>query len=203
MADIRYRVYPTLLNEFAKFLSSPSLENRNALINRINRVSDFDEVTLAKFKKGVNFEDAVIKDKPSDFEQEIIDKVRSMLPKSYTSQLAVKFNYAEVQFYGYADVVGEGRVIDLKTTSNYKPNKFKTNFQNLYLFALKEKGFTQMEYIIYDFQTIHHEVYPIQNYDFSLQLHYMEMFTEFLDENRKYITDKKIFVEPQIGGLFG
>jgi hypothetical protein len=203
MADIRYRVYPTLLNEFAKYLSSPSLENRNALINRINRVSDFDDETLAKFRKGVNFEDAVIKDKPSNFEKEIIDEVRSILPKNYTSQLAVKFNHAGVQFYGYADVVGEGRVIDLKTTSNYKPNKFKTNFQNLYLFALKEKGFTQMEYIIYDFQTIHHEVYPIHNYDFSLQLHYMEMFTEFLDENRRFITDKKIFVEPQIGGLFG
>ncbi|MBK6977437.1 MAG: hypothetical protein IPH28_10360 [Cytophagaceae bacterium] len=203
MADIRYRVYPTLLNEFAKFLSNPSLENRSALLNRINRVSDFDEQTLMKFRKGTSFEDAVLKDKKSDFDPEIIFRVKEMLPKNFVSQLAVKFNHADVQFYGFADVAGEGRVIDIKTTSSYKENKYKTNFQNLYLYALKDKGFSQMEYIIYDFETIKHEVYSLENYDFSLQLHYMEMFTEFLDENRRFITDKKIFVEPQVGGLFG
>ncbi|MFN8430102.1 MAG: hypothetical protein U0V04_09000 [Spirosomataceae bacterium] len=202
MADIRFRVYPILLNEFAKYLSNPSLENRNSLVNRINRVSDFDEETLAKFRKGTSFEDAVLKNKKSDFDPKIIEKVKEMLPKSYVSQLVLKFNYGEVQFYGFADVVGEGRVIDLKTTSSYKENKYKTNFQNLYLYALKEKGFNQMEYIIYDFEGIRHEIYPLETYDFGLQLHYMEMFTEFLDENRRFITDKKIFVEPQSGGLF-
>lgn len=203
MADIRYRVYPTLLNTFAKYLSNPSLENRNSLLNRINRISDFDEETLTKFRKGTSFEDAVLKNKKSDFDTVIIEKVKEMLPKSYVSQLAVKFNYGEVQFYGFADVAGEGRVIDIKTTSSYKENKYKTNFQNLYLYALKDQGFTQMEYIIYDFENIIHEIYPLETYDFSLQLHYMEMFKEFLEENRRFITDKKIFVEPQVGGLFG
>jgi hypothetical protein len=33
-------------------------------------------------------------------------------------------------------------------------------------------------------------------------LHHMELFTEFLEENRPFITDKKIFVEEVSGGLF-
>jgi CRISPR/Cas system-associated exonuclease Cas4 (RecB family) len=117
--------------------------------------------------------------------------------------MPIKFIHQNIQFYGFADVVGEGKVIDIKTTSSYKPNKFQYNFQNLYMYALKDKGCTEMEYIIYDFKEIHIETYSIATYDFSLMLHHMELFTEFLEENRPFITDKKIFVEEVSGGLFG
>jgi hypothetical protein len=200
MNIVKYRVYPTLLNEFGKYLSSPVSENRQRLINRINRVADFDDVTLAKFKKGIGFEDAVLKNKPHKFEIQIIESVKSMLPSSFVAQKQVKFIHNNIQFYGFADVVGEGRVIDIKTTSSYNYPRFAFNFQNLYLYGLKDLGCTQMDYIIYDFDTIHKETYHISTFDFGLMLHQMELFTEFLEENRKYITDKKIFVTKDDSG---
>jgi CRISPR/Cas system-associated exonuclease Cas4 (RecB family) len=203
MSNIKYRVYPTLLNEFGKYLSSPTLEMRTQLLNRINRVRDFDDDTLRRMKKGVNFEDAVLKNKPHDFDNEVVEKVKTILPGVRVTQMPIKFTHQNIQFYGFADVVGEGRVIDIKTTSSYKLNKFQHNFQNLYMYALRNQGCTSMEYIIYDFKEIHIETYPLATYDFSAMLHHLELFTEFLEDNRKYITDKKIFVEEVSGGLFG
>ncbi|MCP9763061.1 hypothetical protein [Lacihabitans soyangensis] len=203
MSDIKYRLYPTLLNEFGKYISSPTLEMRTSLLNRINRVRDFDDATLKRMKKGSNFEDAVLKNRPHVFENQIVEKVRNMLPASRVEQMPIKFTHQNIQFYGFADVVGEGKVIDIKTTSSYKPHKFQYNFQNLYMYALKDKGCSSMEYIIYDFKEIHIETYPLATYDFSAMLHHMELFTEFLEENRQFITDKKIFVEEVSGGLFG
>lgn len=203
MSDIKYRVYPTLLNEFGKYLSSPTLEMRTQLLNRINRIRDFDDDTLKRMKKGSSFEDAVLKNKAHTFENEIVEKVKAMLPAVKIAQMPIKFTHQNIQFYGFADVVGEGRVIDIKTTSSYKPNKFQYNFQNLYMYALRNQGCTSMEYIIYDFKEIHIETYPLATYDFSAMLHHMELFTEFLEDNRKFIKDKKIFVEEVSGGLFG
>ena len=202
MSDIKYRLYPTLLNEFGKYLSSPTLEMRTQLLNRINRVRDFDDDTLRRMIKGSNFEDAVLKNKPHGFVIEIVEKVRQLLPVVRVAQMPVKFVHQNIQFYGFADVVGEGKVIDIKTTSSYKANKFRNNFQNLYMYALKDKGCTSMEYIIYDFKKIHIETYLLETYDFNPMLHHMELFAEFLEENRSYISDKKIFVEKIVGGLF-
>jgi CRISPR/Cas system-associated exonuclease Cas4 (RecB family) len=203
MSDIKYRLYPTLLNEFGKYLGCPTLEMRTQLLNRINRVRDFDDATLKRMKKGSNFEDAVLKKKPHVFENKIVEEIRNMLPTSRIEQMLIKFTHQNIQFYGFADVVGEGKVIDIKTTSSYKPNKFQHNFQNLYMYALKNKGCSSMEYIIYDFKEIHIETYSLATYEFGAMLHHMELFTEFLEENRPFITDKKIFVEEVSGGLFG
>jgi CRISPR/Cas system-associated exonuclease Cas4 (RecB family) len=137
------------------------------------------------------------------FEKKIVEEIRNMLPTSRIEQMPIKFTHQNIQFYGYADVVGEGKVIDIKTTSSYKPNKFQHNFQNLYMYALKDRGCNSMEYIIYDFKEIHIETYSLATYDFGAMLHHMELFTEFLEENRPFITDKKIFVEEVSGGLFG
>ena len=203
MSDIKYRLYPTLLNEFGKYLGSPTLEMRTQLLNRINRVRDFDDATLKRMKKGSNFEDAVLKKKPHVFENKIVEEIRNMLPTSRIEQMLIKFTHQNIQFYGFADVVGEAKVIDIKTTFSYKPNKFQHNFQNLYMYALKNKGCSSMEYIIYDFKEIHIEAYSLATYEFAAMFHHMELFTEFLEENRPFITDKKIFVEEVSGGLFG
>jgi CRISPR/Cas system-associated exonuclease Cas4 (RecB family) len=203
MSNIKFRLYPTLLNEFGKYLRSPTLEMRSQLLNRINRIRDFDDATLKRMKKGSNFEDAVLKNRPHAFENQIVEKVRDMLPTSRVEQMPIKFTHQNIQFYGFADVVGEGKVIDIKTTSSYKPNKFQHNFQNLYMYALKDRGCIEMEYIIYDFKDIYIETYQLANYDFSSMLHHMELFAEFLEDNRQFITDKKIFVEEVSGGLFG
>lgn len=202
MPDVKYRVYPTLLNEFQKFLQSPTEESKQRLLNRINRVQDFDIETLQKFKKGTSFEEAVVHPKVHNFDSKIINEAKMMLPTSKVLQMSVKFIHQNILFYGFADVVGEGRVIDIKTTSSYLPPKFLTNFQTLYLYGLKEQGCKQMEYLIYDFQNLHVETYSLETFDFSPMLKKMELFSDFLEENKFLIKDKKIFVEESRGGLF-
>jgi hypothetical protein len=202
MMETKYRVYPTLLNAFGKYLASPSEMAKLELLNRINRVPDFDTDTLSKLKKGISFEHAVLKNTMHRFDPAHIEAVRELLPKRNVTQKKVSFNHHSIHFYGIADVVGEGRVIDLKTTSRYKSGKFSYNFQTLYLFALKNAGCHTMEYIVYDFENIYIEKYTLENIDFGLMLHQMEWFAEFLDQNRPLIKDKKIFIEASEYDLF-
>jgi hypothetical protein len=203
MEFLSFQFYPTLLNEFSKYLKSPDDIHYRKLLNRINRVADFDQETLIRFKKGMSFEDAVLKNKAHSYDPEIISSVRAMMPQRRVTQKLIQFTHQNIRFYGYADVVGERRVIDLKTTASYQPGKFAFNFQNLYLYGLRNEGCVQMDYIIYDFNQIHVETYHACDYDFGLMLHQMELFTEFLNKNRKYIRDKKIFIDkPFGGGLF-
>lgn len=203
MEILSFQFYPTLLNEFSKYLKNPDEVQYRQLLNRINRVADFDAETLKRFQKGISFEDAVLKNKSHAYDPEIIASVRAMIPQRRVTQKLIQFTHRNIRFYGYADVVGERRVIDLKTTSNYQPGKFAFNFQNLYLYGLRNEGCVQMDYIIYDFEKVHVETYLACEYDFGLMLHQMELFTEFLNDNRKNIRDKKIFIEqPFGGGLF-
>jgi hypothetical protein len=202
MPEIKYKVYPTLLNSYQKYLNDPSNEAKLQLINRINRVNDYDLETLNRFKKGTSFEDAVLKNYRHEFDQSKVLELRRMLPERYISQKLIKFTYKNILFYGYADVVGDQKIIDIKTTSKYKANKYANNFQNLYLYGLKDMGFTEMEYLIFDFEKIHSEKYSLSSFDFNPMLNKMEDFGAFLELNRNQIGDKKIFVTPQIGGLF-
>jgi hypothetical protein len=202
MPEIKYKVYPTLLNEYQNYLFEPNEEGKQRLINRINRVQDYDLETLNKFKKGSCFEDAVLKDNRHDFDHSKVLEAREMLPERYISQKLIKFSHQNILFYGYADVVSDRKIIDIKTTSRYKEGRYFDNFQNLYLYGLKDIGFEIMEYLIFDFEKIHIESYSLESYNFEPMLMKMEGFAVFLEENRSQIRDKKIFVEEQLGGLF-
>jgi hypothetical protein len=72
----------------------------------------------------------------------------------------------------------------------------------LYLYALKDKGCLQMDYLIYDFQKIYLETYYLSTFNFNPMLHQMTLFANFLEENRTLIKDRKIFVENDTNGLF-
>ena len=153
--------------------------------------------------KGVSFEDAVCKNIKTDFSPEIIKKAQEYLPRKSKRQVKVSFRRDNIHFYGYADVVGDGRVIDIKTTGRYgKNNTHSENFQNLYLYALKDAGFKQMEYLIYDFEQLHTEIYPIEQLDFEAYFEKMEGFSTFLLKNLPFITDKKIVRLDNILPLF-
>lgn len=197
---IKYRVYPSLLNEYARFVKGNI--DRKELLNRINRVQDFDQETMRRMRRGTRFEKAVLKRIPGEFDPEILQQVRNLLPKSYAAQYALSFTYEDVQFYGYADLVGNKSVVDIKTTQRFKPEKYSNSFQNLYLYALKDKGCERMEYIVYDFEKLHHLVFSLEEMDFEPLLSSMLSFREFLEENRKHITDKKIFIPQPQGTLF-
>jgi hypothetical protein len=197
---VKYRVYPSLLDEFGRFLAGKVTKEN--LLKRINRIRDFNEETFQRMQRGIRFEKAVLKDIRHDFKPQIINEVKSMLPKDFSSQFSISFIYEDIQVYGFADVVGERRIIDLKTTANFRPEKYQNGFQNLYLYALKDYGAETMEYIVYDFEKIHHLVYKIEEIDFQPYFDNMLAFREFLNENRDEITDQKILVKPIEGLLF-
>ncbi len=199
---VKYNLYPTLLNEFAKYQKKQDDNTKKALLNRINRIMDFDEDLMRRMKRGSSFEKAVMSDISSEFDINIIQKVREMLPQKHVAQKKVSFVFEDIYFYGFADVVGDKKVIDIKTTSSYSLEKYAHNFQMLYLYALKDMGCQEMQYIIYDFNQVHVENYALQTYDFEPLLKGMKEFCLFLEENRALITDKKIFSKPEVTNLF-
>lgn len=196
-----FNFYPTLLNEYHRFLKYPTEESKTTLINRINRVPETDPAVLARFKKGISFESAVVKNKAGEFKESLIEEAGALLPKKKKTQQLLSFRHKNIKFYGYADVLGGGRVIDLKSTANHKPGRHDFNFQTLYLYSLIDAGFKSMEYIICDFEKIYVETYLASSYDFEAMLQEMESFRDFLIENQSQITDKKIMIK-RVQGLF-
>lgn len=199
---VTFHFYPTLLNEYKRYLNNPSEENKDSLFRRINRIPESDPAVLAKFKRGISFEDAVLKGKASHFSPEIIAEAKQQLPQNFQTQKYIEFVYENIRFYGYADVVGEHRVIDLKSTARHKEGRHDFNFQNLYLYALKDFGFHTMEYHICDGQKLYIERYEKNDYNFDYLLNQMKSFADYLIENEHLIIDKKI-VQYRKPDLFG
>lgn len=189
MDPINYRLYPTLLNLFDRY--QKGYVNEDDFIDRINRIPI--PQTESQFK-GTSFEEAVIKGTNEElYDAEILRKVRSLLPRPMTkTQVYCEYQLNDVVLYGYVDVIGKMLAVDIKTTSKYVPGRFAKSHQNFYLPALKSRGIRTLRYVITDFQDVYQEDYD-QTIDFSFQEAQIKSFCEFLEENRKRITDKKIF----------
>jgi hypothetical protein len=197
-----YHIYPTLLNTYSLYINKVRDANGqlyvdfDQMIGSINRVA---RPTSAPAQKGINFENAVITGKGQEaFEPAILDNIREKLPIKFKTQVFTKFVIRNVEIYGYIDVLGEKRAIDLKTTNSYKPGKYSNNFQNLYLLGLRNKGIEQLDYLVTDFKEVYVESYHIRQYNFNPMLDEIEAFTRFLELNRSLITDSKIFGENKL-----
>ena len=189
MDPVKYRFYPTLLNLFDRY--QKGYINDDDFIDRINRIPT--PQTEAQFK-GSSFEEAAIKGTDEEqFDPEILRKVRALLPRPMVkTQVYCEYQVDDILLYGYVDVIGKMLAVDIKTTGKYVPGYFAKSHQNFYLPALKSKGIRTLRYIITDFQDVYQEDYD-QSVDLSFQLAQIKSFCEFLEENRKRITDKKIF----------
>ncbi|MES2797916.1 MAG: hypothetical protein V4683_18260 [Bacteroidota bacterium] len=197
-----YHIYPTLLNTFSLFsrkvadVNGALFVNFKQMIASINR--DSKPVSDPQ-QKGINFENAVITGKGEEaFPELILDKIRAKMPAKYKTQVFTKFVVQNVEIYGYVDVLGEGRAIDLKTTSSYQPGKYSNNFQNLYLLGLRNKGISQLDYLVTDFKEVYVESYHIKQFNFNPMLEEIEKFTKFLELNKGLISDRKIFGEDNL-----
>lgn len=188
---INYRFYPSLLNTFARYLRGGNLSVQE-LLDSINRVPG---PTTAAQQRGISFEDAAIKGVGEDrFDAAILQKVRKLLPRPIVeTQVYCQYEIEDVLFYGYVDLIGKFKAVDLKTTASYRPGRFTDNHQNLYLHALKKKGIKLMEYVITDFQDVYVESYAL-THSIDKQLEEIRLFKAFLQEHRSLITDPKIFV---------
>ncbi len=190
---IQYRFYPSLLNTFSRYMQGGNLSVQQ-LIDSINRVPT---PTTAAQERGTSFEEAVVKGTDEErFNPDIIKRVRKLLPRPIVdTQVYCQLEIEDVLFYGYVDLIGSFKAVDLKTTGSYQPGRFVHNHQNLYLHALKRKGIKLMEYVITDFNDVYVESYSL-THPIDRQVEEIRQFKAFLDEHRSLITDKKIFVAP-------
>ncbi len=190
---INYRFYPSLLNVFSRYVQGGNLSAQE-LIDSINRVPS---PTTAAQERGISFEEAVVKGTHEDrFDPEIIKKVRKLLPRPIVdTQVYCQWQIDDVLFYGYVDLIGKFKAVDLKTTASYQAGRYVHNHQNLYLHALKRKGIKLMEYVITDFREVYVESYTL-THPIDKQLEEIQLLKKFLEEHRTLITDKKIFVMP-------
>lgn len=201
MPEIRYRIYPTLLNAFLRYerqaaVLADEMGAKQELLDRINRVP---QPTTAPQQRGIDFESALVTGEGQEvFPETILDRMRRQLPRRYRTQVYVKAVVrGDIEIYGVVDVLGGNRAIDIKTTARYEPPKFHLNPQNLYLLGLHRWGVDQLDYLITDFNDVYVESYHYATYDFEPLLDGLVRFSTFLEENRPMITDKKVLREPK------
>ncbi len=187
---MKYKVYPTLLNLYARF--EKGLASGQELLDRINRVPVPQTEAQAK---GVSFEDAVLKGTDEElFDPDVIIRSRALLPRPVVAtQVYCEHLVGETLFYGFVDVLGRNLAVDLKSTAKYTEGRFEEDHQNLYLPALQKKGVRTLRYVITDFSDLFTEEYDLST-DFSVQYRQILAFTEFLEQHRAQITDRRIFV---------
>ena len=201
----RYRIYPTLVNTFALYATESVASNGElyvdfqGMIDRINRVPQERSIAQAR---GISFEDALIKNQNAEeFPAEILNTMRLQLPPRYKTQVYLSCLVKDIEIYGFVDVLCQDRAIDIKTTSKYQEGKFELNHQNLYLLGLQKYKINRLDYLITDFTQVYKESYYLDSYNFEPLFAQLEAFTEFLEQNRKLITDKKIFKLPANAGI--
>ena len=192
-----YRIYPTLLNSFAYYEAQTLDSQGNILVdakemlNRINRVK---RPTTQAQQRGIDFEKAVVTGENEDsFKEGIIEKARLLLPPKYKTQFYSEAKYKNCLIYGYVDLVGADRAVDLKSTRMYSPNRFALNHQNFYLLGLKKHGVKTLDYVITDFNEVYQETYHFDTYDFTPLYKQLDNFVDFLEQHKRQIRDKKIF----------
>ncbi len=192
-----YRLYPTLLNSFSLYLnqvkdsSGKLLVDEIELIERINKVK---KPATAAQTTGINFEKAVLLGENEElFDEKIIEKARNLIPQKFKTQVYLESRYKNTQIYGFVDGVGENIAFDLKSTQSYSSGRFAKNHQNLYLLGLQSFGIKQLDYVITDFKEVYLESYHLDDYDFEPLYNEILSFVDFLNKNRKFIRNKKIF----------
>lgn len=192
-----YRIYPTLLNSFALFEEKTTDSQGEIIVdmwNMIDRINRVRKPTTEAQQKGIDFEKAVVTGENEDnFKEGIIEKARALLPSKYKTQFYSEAKYKNCLIYGFVDLVGGDRAVDLKSTRRYEPNRFEFNHQNLYLLGLKKYGVKSLDYVITDFEEVYQETYIFDAYDFKPLYQQIDNFVDFIEQHRKLIKDKKIF----------
>ena len=126
----------------------------------------------------------------------------------YRCSATMETSRGTVELYGDVDYIGDGHIIDLKTTSMYSVGKYERNWQKeLYTYCLLHSGdMTRVKdftFLIAKWvkrvgspwsAELFEETYTLRPERVEADLRDMvERFLEFLDINRVKITNKKIF----------
>ena len=137
---------------------------------------------------------------PMPLIREFADYYKGAVPQVYI-QAELETMYGNVLLYGFIDYSMPFCTHDLKTASKYSVGKFKRHWQHIvYPYALIRNGcdVRDFEYNVAEIGKSYYRTYT-ESYTFSEErdiphlTQHCEDFIRFLNENRKLITDKKIF----------
>lgn len=143
------------------------------------------------------------------FCRSVADYFKGSVPQHLCSA-PITTKYGVVELYGYIDYVpADGRVCDLKSTSNYTFGKFANGWQkHVYPYCLIESGemsdVRMFEYTVYQLKStisdptitgIQYREEYTYNHEYSTRQLRMicERFIEWLEAHKSVITDTKIF----------
>lgn len=146
-----------------------------------------------------------------DFCKSIAEYFKGSSSQVFTSA-TLETKYGEVELHGYIDELRENKVFDLKTTSRYEFGKYAKYWQrHAYPYTLIESGvcteINSFEFTAYALKggtsrtplitgVQYPEVYQHDHEQSKVLLKDIsERFIEFIEENRKFITNRKIFNE--------
>jgi hypothetical protein len=214
-----YAIYPSLLDAFLRFKRTDDDETFSALFDKINGVKS--EQTEAQ-AKGVAFE-SIINDlidgkdvdmndsstrfvrKGFEFTVDLVYKMASKLRKCSGKQIyistIIQTPLGAIKLYGIIDFKFNEMLTDLKSTGNYKLNKYtdskeiKYTQHLIYPLILKNTGepVTAFKYLVSDFENDFQETYiPNDHMEFKLMQIIYEFIT-FINHYKANITDMKVF----------
>ncbi|RZK77501.1 MAG: hypothetical protein EOO85_08720 [Pedobacter sp.] len=212
-----YAIYSSLLDAYLRFKRTDDDETFSAVFDKINGVKSEQTEQQAK---GVAFESLVndlidghsvynnsapyIRDSFS-FKAELVEKIAAKLGKckgkqQYISTI-IDTRIGRIKLYGIIDFEFDDMDVDLKSTGNYKLNKYidskeiKHTQHLVYPLIRKQTGkpVKAFKYVISDFENDFQETYlPNENMEFKLMQIIYE-FIAFINHYKANITDMKVF----------
>lgn len=264
MSEIAYRIYPSLLDKFQRYLDSDlefeshwnvteegeyrktleeiSRDNEQALLDAINRVPYEGDTTA--MDKGTCFNEIIdcLVNKQSSINENIqLESIKERnvivanmledglpvkqflydmtmcrnLASHYAGALTQYFCkgtidtcYGKVEMYGYADIVREDKVIDIKTTKNYTFGDYENKWQRYvypYCLTIEGNDIRQFSFDVVKWTgggvrnpvlgaELYNEVYGYDHQQATARLrNILESFISYIEINRLKITDTKIF----------
>lgn len=173
------------------------IENRKSESVQVERIYSNDEVTALR----ATYNNRTF-DFPISFCREFSEYFKGALTQQRVEAI-LSTRYGNALLYGYIDELMPMSVHDIKTTGSYSSFKFRNNFQHLvYPYCLIQNGndIRTFEYNIAEFNKYGT---PVETYtetyvfspdrDIPILTSHVELFIEFLEENKHLIIDKKIF----------
>ncbi len=131
--------------------------------------------------------------------REFADYFKGAVPQVRTEGV-LQTKYGPVLLYGYIDELMPLSVHDIKTTAKYNAFKFRNHWQHIvYPYCLHQEGskIDLFEYNVVQWGSTNETFTEPYNFDLTRDterlLNHCERFIEFLENNRNFITDKKIF----------
>jgi|SRR5690606_4909969 len=196
-----FYVYPTLLDGYNYAKKSGNYQD---VFDRINKVKkEMPEFVL----KGSSFEHCVnakidginlYSHDGFTFDNKLVDKIAYKLQNCTSKQKwiekIVPFSGGNLRVGGFVDYLFDDKIVDLKTTQNYRLSKYKDNNQTgAYGLILPEKK--EFIYLATDFTNYYIEPYKNTKDKHDEFISNVEEFYLFCKENESLIKDRKIFGE--------